>query len=108
MDAGDVRHPFDGVHENGGANLAQDQDECGARDAQAKVGAAADDVVGAMAAFDEVADLGNFGEFHFDGGGGKAVCAANFLDCVRSDGESLRADAKQNYGFGGARSARFC
>ena len=107
MNAGDVCHSLDGIHENRGANLAQDQYESGARDAQAEMGAAADDVVGAVAAFDKVTDFGNFRKFHFDGGGGEAVCAANFLNCVGRDCKSLRADAKQDYGFGGARAARF-
>src|SRR5271156_2866927 len=57
VDARDVRHSFDGVQESRGANWAQDQDWRGARDAQAEMGAAADDVVGAMAAFDEMTDL---------------------------------------------------
>src|SRR6202044_1353367 len=83
-------------------------DESGACDAQAEMGAAADDVIGAMAALDEVTDSGNFGKFHFDGGGGEAVRAANFLDRIGGDGEGLDADAEQDYGFGGACAARFC
>ncbi len=65
-----------------------------------------------MAAFDEVADLGNFGLFHFHSGGGQTVRAANFLDCVCGDGKTFarrcRTELRLLWRANGALSSASC